>query len=63
MLCYSLTGAGAGAGAGTTGVIVIFTTLSYLLSAPLAESMIEAMPAVSRMSTAMFTAIVAETPE
>lgn len=45
------------------GAKVILTTGSYRLSAPLAESTIEEMPAVSTMSAAMFPAIIALTPE
>lgn len=52
-----------GAAAAISGIMVMLTTESYLLSAPLAESTIEEMPAVSRMSPATLATIVAEVPE
>jgi hypothetical protein len=50
---------GKGAEEATTGVKVIFTALSYLLSAPSAESTIDDMPHVKIRSAAKFAAIVA----
>ena len=52
-------GAGCAATAGpANGIIVMLTTESYLLSAPLAESTMEEMPAVKSRSTATLAATV-----
>jgi hypothetical protein len=55
--------AGASLPAAVFGANDTLTTLLYLLSAPFAESMIDDIPAVSRISTAMLAAIVAEVPQ